>query len=340
MDECGIIHLNKQFGNLLPNRVTHVAWFCIVLSYAVAFQTNFTHQNRHHLHVLWMTTLHPNDDRAVVPSRLLIPWPEFNFARRRAVIICISYRERGMASCLRDGARMEQFLRDRGYECLVLSDGRRFNRLASLVKRVDPVKDFRWPTRANIVKALDWLMLNALPGDLMFLYFAGHGGSVKDMTGDEQDGCDETIWALDGHLTDDLLYTVVAQRVPPGAHLNVLFDSCHSGSALDLPFVVDTFGNLRLDSNYIEALPGSIAMISSSADSEEAQASTSLGHGLVTAAFLHVMETCDDSISYLDLLARMRPLILSIPIGQRLKSQTPSLSAALPVHFRGARFLI
>lgn len=152
-----------------------------------------------------------------------------------------------MKCCLRSGKQMEKFLRSKGYEVLVLTDGRRHNPIKGLFARVDPVKDYRWPTKINVIKAIDWLMLNALPGDLMFLYFAGHGSSTPGSSMEGLGAYSETIWALDDVLTNRLLYTLITQRVPPNAHINVLFDSCHSGSALDLPFAVDTYGGLHLD---------------------------------------------------------------------------------------------
>eukprot|EP01013_Petalomonas_cantuscygni_P010642 TRINITY_DN237_c0_g1_i2.p1 TRINITY_DN237_c0_g1~~TRINITY_DN237_c0_g1_i2.p1 ORF type:complete len:343 (-),score=59.72 TRINITY_DN237_c0_g1_i2:417-1445(-) len=279
-------------------------------------------------------------NRPAVPSFLRVPFPEYPPVRRRAVIICISYRERGLRSCLEDGRRMEEYLRSLGYECLVLSDGRRGSILKAAFTRVDPVRDFRWPTKVNIIKALDWLMLTARPGDYMFLYFAGHGGSVPDLNGDEADALDETIWALDGTITDDLLYTVVSQRVPPNAVLNVLFDSCHSGSALDLPFVLDDSGRPHVDSTVVEALPGLVVMMSASADPEEAQSSTTLGHGLMTAAWLAAMKACGGSIRYLDLMARMRAMMATVPEAHRMKTQTPQLSCNIPADFTNARILV
>lgn len=66
-------------------------------------------------------------------------------------------------------------------------------------------------------------------GDMFFLTYAGHGGQVKDMDGDEEDLKDETWVLYDGQLLDDEL-NVLWARFAPGVRVLVLSDSCHSGS--------------------------------------------------------------------------------------------------------------
>ena len=41
------------------------------------------------------------------------------------------------------------------------------------------------PTKANILKGFKWLRANAQPGDSLILHYSGHGGSQKDLDGDE-----------------------------------------------------------------------------------------------------------------------------------------------------------
>ena len=41
------------------------------------------------------------------------------------------------------------------------------------------------PTKANILKGFKWLRANAEPGDSLILNYSGHGGSQKDLDGDE-----------------------------------------------------------------------------------------------------------------------------------------------------------
>eukprot|EP00756_Hemistasia_phaeocysticola_P003341 Hpha_TRINITY_DN12200_c0_g1::TRINITY_DN12200_c0_g1_i1::g.16975::m.16975 len=96
------------------------------------------------------------------------------------------------------------------------------------------------PTRANIMDSLQWLVDGAQPGDVLFLHYSGHGSQVRDRTGDEEDGKDETLCPTDyssaGMITDDEIYQIIVAPLPPGVRLIALMDCCHSGTILDLPF--------------------------------------------------------------------------------------------------------
>jgi hypothetical protein len=66
-------------------------------------------------------------------------------------------------------------------------------------------------------------------GDILLITYSGHGGSVNDVNGDEEDGKDET-WALwDRQLIDDELYALWGQFAA-GVRIVILSDSCHSGT--------------------------------------------------------------------------------------------------------------
>ena len=99
------------------------------------------------------------------------------------------------------------------------------------------------PTKAEIVAHLDWLVEGALPGDTLFLHYSGHGTSVTDHSGDEEDGKDEALVPLDyqsaGMITDDEIYARVVGRLPDGVRLTAVLDCCHSGTLLDLPFMFE-----------------------------------------------------------------------------------------------------
>ncbi|QRV89560.1 ICE-like protease (caspase) p20 domain protein [Ceratobasidium sp. AG-Ba] len=101
------------------------------------------------------------------------------------------------------------------------------------------------PTYNNLKSAFKKLVSNAQPNDRLFVYFAGHGHQVDDEDGDEDDGKDEAIipcdWATSynysdqGLIIDDLLRTNYIDQLPAGCQLMGVFDSCHSGTILDLP---------------------------------------------------------------------------------------------------------
>ncbi|CAE6415667.1 unnamed protein product [Rhizoctonia solani] len=105
------------------------------------------------------------------------------------------------------------------------------------------------PTGQNIVDYIRWLVNDAEADDSLFFFYSGHGGNMKDTDGDEHDGMDECICPTDystaGVLLDDFLYDIMVKPLPEGAGLTALFDSCHSGSVLDLPWTYETGGTIK-----------------------------------------------------------------------------------------------
>lgn len=48
-----------------------------------------------------------------------------------------------------------------------------------------------------------------------------------------------------GHIVDDQIHEVVVKPLQPGVRLTAIFDSCHSGSVMDLPYIYSTKGVLK-----------------------------------------------------------------------------------------------
>jgi len=84
-------------------------------------------------------------------------------------------------------------------------------------------------TRASTLRHLRSAAKSLRRGDLFFLTFSGHGGQVRDVTGDEADKQDETWCLYDSQLIDDELYFELSRFVA-GVRVLVLSDSCHSGT--------------------------------------------------------------------------------------------------------------
>jgi hypothetical protein len=97
---------------------------------------------------------------------------------------------------------------------------------------------------------MTWLVSNAQPGDSFFFHFSGHGSRVKDKDGDEADGYDETICPVDykreGQILDDDMHRIMVRPLPQGSRLTAIFDCCHSGSMMDLPFTYSIDGSLAI----------------------------------------------------------------------------------------------
>lgn len=95
----------------------------------------------------------------------------------------------------------------------------------------------------------------------------GHGGQTKDLDGDEDDGYDEVIYPVDfrqvGHITDDEMHRILVRPLQAGVRLTAIFDSCHSGTALDLPYIYSTQGVLKEPNLAKEAGQDLLSVISS-----------------------------------------------------------------------------
>ena len=84
-------------------------------------------------------------------------------------------------------------------------------------------------TREAVLSAARSLWAGLTAGDLLVIYYSGHGGQVRDTNGDEEDGQDETICLWDGPLTDDTLAALWSE-MPAGLRVFFVTDSCHSGT--------------------------------------------------------------------------------------------------------------
>lgn len=110
-----------------------------------------------------------------------------------------------------------------------------------------------WPTVKNMLAAMHWLVSE--PNTSCFLHYSGHGSQVKDPDGDRDSGYDSTIVPVDfeqnGQLDSDKLHRTLISALPPSSTLFIIFDCCHSGSAVELPFVFrsDGEGNVSLIDN-------------------------------------------------------------------------------------------
>lgn len=91
-------------------------------------------------------------------------------------------------------------------------------------------------TRTAILGAIErHLVQPARKGDVVFYYFAGHGGQVPNPQSDELDRLDESIVPADSRrgaedIRDKELRPLFNRILDRGAHLTLLLDHCHSGS--------------------------------------------------------------------------------------------------------------
>jgi hypothetical protein len=165
--------------------------------------------------------------------------------RKKSLLIGINYTgsENELRGCHQDVANVAEFLSYRGYS---------YDPRSQVVLR-DDMEGQYYPSGHNILAAIDWLVSE--PGTTNFFHYSGHGGQVQDPTGNHPSGLLDTICPVDfrerGQIDSDILHQHLVSALPPSSTLFVILDCCHSGSALELPFVYrsDDDGNISLMDN-------------------------------------------------------------------------------------------
>ena len=90
-------------------------------------------------------------------------------------------------------------------------------------------------TKKNILSRLEKMVNNAVNGDYLIFHFSGHGSQIRDREGDElADHMDELICPCDmnwddGFISDDM-FSDLLKQLKKGVRMEILLDSCHSGT--------------------------------------------------------------------------------------------------------------
>jgi hypothetical protein len=91
------------------------------------------------------------------------------------------------------------------------------------------------PTRARILLALNDIIAASGSCSEIWIHYSGHGTQLNDISNDEGDRKDEAIVPCDytstGFIIDDVMFDIVKSTK---CTTIMFFDSCHSGSVMDL----------------------------------------------------------------------------------------------------------
>lgn len=173
-----------------------------------------------------------------------------SYKRKKSLLIGINYvgSSHQLRGCHSDVDNMAEFLSYRGYsnthrDRVILTD-------RPEVQYNSPY----YPTGHNILAAMDWLVSE--PGCTLFLHYSGHGGQIKDVDRNRSStGLDDSIVPVDfesrGQISSTLLHEHLVTYMAPNCTLFIIMDCCHSGSAVELPFVYrsDSDGQINLMDN-------------------------------------------------------------------------------------------
>lgn len=154
-----------------------------------------------------------------------------------ALLIGINYygSDHQLAGCIDDIDEMKEYLLQHGYTDFTM-----------LQDSPDDVQHKKpdCPTRDNMIAAMSAAVTKLQSGDTLFVHYSGHGSQLDCVDGSKKEGVDACICPVDfdfnapdcGFIRDSQLNTLLVKQLPAGAKLRVVFDACHSGSALDLPY--------------------------------------------------------------------------------------------------------
>jgi hypothetical protein len=221
-----------------------------------------------------------------------------NTKNSSALVIGINYigTQYELNGCINDASSMRDLLINNGFKKIKLI--------------TDNTTDK--PNRNIILSEFKNLLSNANNGDIIFFSYSGHGSYKRDTNGDEKTGNDQLICPLDFNMiVDDELKTLIDQNLKQGVTLITFFDSCHSGSVLDLryQYMDSLYGNNLTENTKQTETKGNVIMISGCNDKQTSADAyiDNKNQGAMTWSFLNAYSNKD--ITWRQLLINMRDLL-------------------------------
>jgi len=234
---------------------------------------------------------------------------------KKALLVGINYinTQYALSGCIDDTNRIKDILTQKGFVSI-----QQLTDLTSLK-----------PTKKNILDELTNMIVNAEPGDFLFFYYSGHGSNTYDSNGDETDGMDEMLISSDFQgIIDDEIKSIISQNLKKDVTIFGLFDSCNSGTMLDLKFNYLDSNNYDkyTENDRVSECDGNVIMISGCMDSQtsaEAQIDNK-AQGAMTWSFIQSINKNPKS-SWRELLKSMRELLKNNKYTQIPQLSTDSL---------------
>ena len=234
---------------------------------------------------------------------------------KKALLIGINYINTPyqLSGCIDDTNRMKEFLTKYGFKDF------------KIITDLTSVK----PTKVNILNELKNLILNAKSGDILFFYYSGHGSYTFDRNSDESDRRDETLISSDlQSVLDDELKNIIKTNLKKNITIVGLFDSCHSGTVLDIKYTYLDSNNYNnySENNNVSECDGNVIMLSGCMDSQtstEAFINNTI-QGALTWSFIQSLNSIPNC-SWRELLLSMRTLLKNSSFTQIPQLSTDSI---------------
>jgi hypothetical protein len=243
-----------------------------------------------------------NMQALIMPKAVVIS----NTANKKALLIGINYTgtRNELYGCINDVNSIKERISNAGFTNI--------NVLTDLTTKK--------ANRFNILTEFKNLLVNSQAGDLLFFLYSGHGSYILDKNGDETDGYDEMILACDLQpVLDDELKTLIQANLKSGVTLFAMFDSCFSGSMLDLKYqYMDSLNYEKYTENSKQLdTPGNVFMISGCTDNQTSADAVfnNKPNGSMTWSLLEALKQ-NPQCNWRELVTNMRTLLKTSQFAQ------------------------
>jgi hypothetical protein len=256
---------------------------------------------------------------------------DINIKNKKAFIIGINYNgtKNKLNGCINDANNVCNFIKDFGFK----------NENINIMTDETQIK----PTFSNIINSFTNFIKSGNDGDLLFLYYSGHGSQTYDYNGDERDGKDELIITSDlAGITDDKLKQIIQSNLKKNVTLFCLFDCCNSGTILDLKYQYLSSNEYELNNDVSitdtddKETMGNVILLSGCRDEQysyEIEQSNNLVQGIMTTNFINIVKS-NPLISWRELLIKIRNIIKDKNI-----DQIPQLSSGKIINMNSKIYL-
>jgi hypothetical protein len=240
-----------------------------------------------------------NLNKNITVIKNFYPNPIIFNGEKKALLIGINYTgtQNELFGCINDVNSIKERITKKG-----------FNNI-SIMTDITSLK----ATKNNILNEFKNLLVNSQTGDLLFFSYSGHGSHTLDRNNDETTSYDQLIVPCDFNaIVDDELKSIIQENLKPNVTLFAMFDSCFSGSVLDLRY--QYMDSLNYD-NYTENIKetetkGDVFMISGCSDYQTSADAfiNNKANGAMTWSLLEALKQTPNC-SWRELVKSMRNLL-------------------------------
>jgi uncharacterized caspase-like protein len=246
-----------------------------------------------------VNNLKTNLDKSILSIKNFVPKTIKINKNKKALLIGINYTgtSNELYGCINDTNSIKERISKQGFnDITVITD------LTS-----------KKATRNNILEEFKKLLMNCQAGDLLFFLYSGHGSYSIDRNGDETDGRDELIVSCDlKSVLDDELKSLIQTHLKADVTLFALFDSCFSGSVLDLKYqFMDSLNYEKFTENSKQLeTQGNVIMISGCTDNQTSADAVfdNKPNGAMTWSLLESLKQ-KPNVNWRELVKTMRDLL-------------------------------